>query len=306
MANALIECVPNFSEGRRPEVITAIVECFRNRPGCYLFDHRADKDHNRLVVSLAGSPGPIQEALIAATRVAVKHIDMETHRGAHPRIGAVDVIPFTPLKNIDMQACVDLARSFGQRFFEATQIPVYFYENAALRPERKNLECVRKGQYETLKKEIALAERCPDVGPARLHPSAGATVIGARPLLVAFNINLNSSDLSIAKTIAAGLRASGGGLSHVKAIGLPLTERNLVQVSVNIVDYEKNPLYRVLETVRMEAQRWGVSIAETEVYGMVPAAALLSSAQYYLQTAGFEPAQVIELQLLDRMGAEDQ
>lgn len=305
MTNALIECVPNFSEGRKPEVITAIVDCFRNRPGCYLFDHRADKDHNRLVVSLAGNPDPIQEALIAAAQVAVEHIDMETHQGAHPRIGAVDVIPFTPLKNIDMQACVDLARSFGKRFFEATRIPVYFYENAALRPERKNLERIRKGQYEALKREITLAERCPDVGPARLHPSAGATVIGARSFLVAFNINLNTKDLSIAKTIAAGLRASGGGLSHVKAIGLPLTERNLVQVSINIVDYEKNPLYRVLEIVRMEARRWGVSIAETEIYGMVPSTALLSSAEYYLQTAGFDPAQVIELQLLDLMGAQD-
>ncbi len=302
MSKKLIECVPNFSEGRRPEVIDAIVECFRNRKGCYLFDDRADKDHNRLVISLVGEPDPIQDALIAAAGVAVRNIDMEKHQGGHPRIGALDVIPFTPINAITMAECVVMAHAFGRRYHAETGIPVYYYEEAALNPERKKLEVIRKGQYEALKTEIDQPERRPDVGEARLHPSAGATVIGARPFLVAFNINLNTGDLKVAKAIAHAARASGGGFSHVKGIGLPLGDRGMVQVSLNIVDHEKNPLYRVQEFVRMEAKRWGVEIVETEVYGMVPAAALLSSAEYYMQITGFNARQVIETRLLEMMG----
>lgn len=302
MATQLIECVPNFSEGRRPEVIAAIVEPFHKTPGCFVLDYRADEDHNRLVVSLAGQPGPLQEALLAAAQVAIARIDMAAHRGAHPRIGAIDVIPFTPLRNIDMAACVALAHAFGRRFHEETGVPVYFYEEAALRPERKKLEVIRKGQYEALREAVKTPERRPDVGGPELHPSAGATVIGARRFLVAFNVNLKTTDLQVAKQIAAAVRASSGGFCHVKGIGLALADRGLVQVSLNLVDHEKNPLYRVLETVRMEARRWGVAVAETEVYGMVPAAALLDSAAYYLQVAGFDPAQVIELQLLEKIG----
>jgi glutamate formiminotransferase len=302
MATQLIECVPNFSEGRRPEVIAAIVEPFHKTPGCFVLDYRADEDHNRLVVSLAGQPGPLQEALLAAAQVAIARIDMAAHRGAHPRIGAIDVIPFTPLRNIDMAACVALAHAFGRRFHEETGVPVYFYEEAALRPERKKLEVIRKGQYEALREAVKTPERRPDVGGPELHPSAGATVIGARRFLVAFNVNLKTTDLQVAKQIAAAVRASSGGFCHVKGIGLALADRGLVQVSLNLVDHEKNPLYRVLETVRMEARRWGVTVAETEVYGMVPAAALLDSAAYYLQVAGFDPAQVIELQLLEKIG----
>jgi len=302
MATQLIECVPNFSEGRRPGVIAAIVEPFHKTPGCFVLDYRADEDHNRLVVSLAGRPGPLQDALLAAAQVAIARIDMAAHRGAHPRIGAIDVIPFTPLRNIDMAACVALAHAFGRRFHEETGIPVYFYEEAALRPERKKLEVIRKGQYEGLREAVKTPERRPDVGGPVLHPSAGATVIGARRFLVAFNVNLKTTDLQVAKRIAAAVRASSGGFCHVKGIGLALADRGLVQVSLNLVDHEKNPLYRVLETVRMEARRWGVAVAETEVYGMVPAAALLDSTAYYLQVAGFDPAQVIELQLLEKIG----
>jgi glutamate formiminotransferase / 5-formyltetrahydrofolate cyclo-ligase len=302
MSRSLIECVPNFSEGRRPEVMDAIVRCFRNRKGCYLFDDRADKDHNRLVISLVGEPDPIQDALIEAAKVAASHIDMEKHHGGHPRIGAVDVIPFTPIKAITMAECVDLAHQFGNRFHAETGIPVYYYEEAARNPERKKLEVIRKGQYEVLKTEVVRPERHPDVGPPALHPSAGATVIGARPFLVAFNVNLNTNDLKVAKAIALAARASGGGFSHVKGIGLPLADRGMVQVSLNIVDHGKNPLYRVQEFVRMEARRWGVEIVETEVYGMVPAAALLSSTEYYMQIAGFDACQVIELRLLEMMG----
>ncbi len=302
MSKALIECVPNFSEGRRPEVIDAIVGCFRNKKGCYLFDDRADKDHNRLVISLVGEPDPIQDALIEAAKVAARDIDMEKHQGGHPRIGAVDVIPFTPIKDITMAECVDLAHTFGNRFHAETGIPVYYYEEAARNPERKKLEVIRKGQYEVLKTEVVRPERHPDVGQPALHPSAGATIIGARPFLVAFNVNLNTSDLKVAKAIAHAARASGGGFSHVKGIGLPLADRGMVQVSLNIVDHEKNPLYRVQEFVRMEARRWGVEIVETEVYGMVPAAALLNSIEYYMQIAGFGTRQVIELRLLKMIG----
>jgi glutamate formiminotransferase len=305
MPQPWIECVPNYSEGQNPETIEAIVAPFRGRKGVYLFDHRADADHNRLVVSLAGQPEPICEALVESARIARDRIDMNRHRGAHPRIGAVDVIPFTPIRNVTMEECVALARSFGERYVRETGVPVYFYEDAALRPERKRLEAVRKGQYEGLKEEVRThPDRRPDLGGTELHPTAGATVVGARKFLVAFNVNLGTRDLAVAKRIAEFVRASSGGFCHVKGIGVDLKEREMVQVSMNLVDYERNAIYRVLETIRMEARRWGVSVVETEIYGMVPAAAVLDSAAYYLQIREFDPNQVIELKLLERMGEE--
>ena len=305
MAVQLIECVPNFSEGRRQDVIDEIVNCFKGKRGVYLLDHRADEDHNRLVISLVGAPAPIQEALLEAAKVALKHIDMNAHQGGHPRIGAVDVVPFTPIKGITMEECIELAHSFGERYYKETGIPVYFYEDAALRPERKRLEVIRKGQYEVLKDEAKTnPDRRPDIGEACLHPTAGATVIGARKFLVAFNVNLDTPDVNIAKKIAAAVRASSGGFCHVKGIGLALDERGITQVSMNLVDYEKNSLYRVLETIRMEAKRWGVGVVETEVYGMIPVNAILESAAYYLQIAGFDPEQVLELRLLELMGKD--
>ena len=302
MAKQLIECVPNFSEGRNLEVIDAIVAPFQKTDGCVLLDYRADKDHNRLVVSLAGSPEPIQDALIQAAQVAIAHIDMEKHEGGHPRVGAVDVIPFVPLQNIDISACAKVAHEFGQRFNTETGVPVYFYEAAAMTPERKRLEVVRKGQYEGLKTEIANPDRRPDIGEPKLHPTAGATVIGARKFLIALNVNLGTDDVTIARKIAAAIRSSSGGLAHVKGIGLALEARGLTQVSMNIVDYEKNALFRVVEMIRVEARRWGVSIVETEVYGMVPAMALLDSAAHYLQIVDFDPKQVVELAMLDMSG----
>ena len=305
MAVQLIECVPNVSEGRRQDVIDEIVNCFKGKRGVYLLDHRADEDHNRLVISLVGAPTPIQEALLEAAKVALKHIDMNAHQGGHPRIGAVDVVPFTPIKGITMEECIELAHSFGERYYKETGIPVYFYEDAALRPERKRLEVIRKGQYEVLKDEAKTnPDRRPDIGEACLHPTAGATVIGARKFLVAFNVNLDTPDVNIAKKIAAAVRASSGGFCHVKGIGLALEERGITQVSMNLVDYEKNSLYRVLETIRMEAKRWGVGVVETEVYGMIPVNAILESAAYYLQIAGFDPEQVLELRLLELIGKD--
>lgn len=302
MTKQLIECVPNFSEGRRNEIIEAIVEPFRKRKGCALFDYRADKDHNRLVVSLGGEPDSVQEALLEAAKVAISNINLAQHQGSHPRIGAVDVIPFVPLQNITMEECVDLAHRFGQRYYKETGVPVYFYEEAALRSERKRLEVIRKGQYEALKREVINSERHPDVGEPTLHPSAGATVIGARKFLIAFNVNLGTDDVNVAREIAKVVRSSSGGLRHVKCIGLTLKERGLVQVSTNIVDYEKNALYRVLELIRMEAKRWNVPVKETEIYGMIPAAAIVDNMSYYMQTSGFDPSQVIELRLLQMLG----
>jgi glutamate formiminotransferase len=304
MSKVLIECVPNFSEGRNREIIEAIVQPFRTRKGCGLVDYRADKDHNRLVVSLVGQPEPIQDALIEASLVAVEKIDLERHQGGHPRIGAIDVIPFVPVQNIDIKGCVDLAHAFGRRFYQATRVPVYFYEEAALRPERRQLEVIRKGQFELLKNEVTKPERHPDIGEPKVHSSAGATIIGARKFLIAFNVNLGTSDLQVAQKIARAVRSSSGGLCHVKGIGLALAERGLTQVSMNIVDYEKNALYRVVEMIRTEAKRWGVPVVETEVYGMIPAAALLDSLAYYMQLAGFDRKQVIELALLDMSSEE--
>jgi len=302
MARALIECVPNFSEGRRPEIIEAIVEPFKKTAGVYLFDYRADEDHNRLVVSLVGHPEETQNALIEACLIAQKHIDMNTHQGAHPRIGAIDVIPFTPVSGIDMPGCIELSHNFGERYFKETGIPVYFYEDAAKIPTRSRLEVIRKGQYEVLKDEAKTnPDRKPDIGGAALHPTAGASVVGARKFLVAFNINLGTTDVNVAKEVAKYLRASSGGFCHVKGIGLALEDKGMVQVSMNLVDYEKNSIYRVLEMARMEAKRWGVSVVESEIYGMVPAAAVLDSASYYLQSNGFENSQVLELKLLQMM-----
>ena len=304
MVGQLIECVPNFSEGRRKDVIEAIVEPFKKHKGCYLFDYRADENHNRLVISLAGQPEPICEALLEASKVAVEKIDLNVHEGAHPRMGAVDVIPFTPISGISMEDCVDLARNFGRRFYDELDVPVYYYEEAAIRPDRTRLEVIRKGQFEGLKHEISKPERHPDVGEPRLHPTAGATVIGARKFLVAFNVNLNTTDVEIAKKIAKRIRASGGGFTAIKGIGLALEDKGLVQVSMNIVDFDKTAMYRALEFVRMEAARWGVTVNGTEVYGMVPAAAILQSAAYYMQIDGFEPSQILELKLLEKMREE--
>lgn len=297
--NTIIECVPNFSEGRNPDTISAIIENFQNTPGCALLDFRADKDHNRLVVSLVGKPEPVCEALLKAAKTAVKLIDMEKHKGGHPRIGAIDVIPFVPIQNIDMNKCVSLAHDFGYLFNEEIKVPVFFYEEAALIPERKQLEIVRKGQYEILKKEITNPERHPDVGEPKLHPTAGATVIGARKFLIAFNVNLGTKDITVARKIADAVKASKGGFMHVKGIGLALKKRNITQVSMNIVDYEKNALYRVMETIRMEAKRWGVPVLESEVYGMLPAKALIESAAYYMQIKDFDLNQVVEMAMLN-------
>lgn len=304
MAWGWIECVPNFSEGRRQGVVEEILEPFRTTPGCFLMDQRPDRDHNRLVVSLMGEPQAVCQALLDAARIAVKRIDLNQHTGAHPRIGAVDVIPFVPLPGTTMEECVDLAHSFGRLLHQETGVPVYFYEEAALRPERKRLEVVRKGQFEGLREEISSPVRHPDVGPPRVHPTAGATAVGARKFLIALNVNLRSRDLEMANKIARAVRGSSGGLAHIKAMGVELAEQGMVQVSMNLVDFEKNPIYRVVEMVRTEARRWGVEVAGCEIQGLVPAWALVESAAYYLQLHELEPSKVIEIGLLGLLGKE--
>jgi glutamate formiminotransferase len=297
-----VECVPNFSEGRRREVIDSIIAPLRSQPGAHLLDWRADPDHNRLVATLVGSPGPVQEAVLRAAAAAIAGIDMREHRGAHPRIGAVDVVPFVPLRSIAMAECVEVARGFGERFSRELKVPVYLYEEAAFLPERRSLEKVRKGELETLAKEIGSRDRRPDYGEPRLHPTAGATAVGARAFLLAFNVNLDSTDIDAARSIARAIRASSGGLPGVKAVGVDLAQRGLVQVSINVTDPVASPLAVVFEAVREQAARRGIAVAESELYGMAPAEALLAAAAHYLKLAGFDASQVLELRLLDLPG----
>jgi len=298
----IVECVPNFSEGRRKDVIEKIVEPFKKTEGVYLLDYEGDPNHNRLVVTVIGIPEKVKDAVFEATKIATELIDMEKHKGEHPRIGATDVIPFIPVKGVTMEEAVKLAHDLGKKIAEELNIPVYFYEEAALKPERKNLESIRKGQYEGLKEEISKPERAPDLGPKKMHPTAGATVVGARGPLIAFNVNLNTSDVEIAKKIARFVRHSSGGLRYVKAIGVDLSDRGMAQVSMNLTNYEKTAIYRVFELIKIEAERWGVEIVESEIVGLVPANALFDSLSYYLRLKDFNPEkQVMEMRLLEKM-----
>ena len=300
MTRPLVECVPNYSEGRRPRVIEEIVAPFRDRRGMHLLDHRADPDHNRLVVTLVGEPAPLQEALLESARAAVARIDLRSHRGAHPRIGAVDVIPFIPIRHVTMEECVTLARGFAERYAAELQVPVYLYESAARRPDRRSLERVRKGQFEALVAEgLSSESRAPDAGPPVLHPSAGATAIGARPFLVAFNVNLKSRDLGAARAIARTIRASSRGMPDVKAVGVALEKQGMVQVSINLTNYRVTSVHRAFAAVREEAARRGIEVCGSEIYGMVPAEALIDAARDALMLTDFDLGQVLDLRLLD-------
>lgn len=296
----IIECVPNFSEGKRNDVIEEIIKPFKKADGVYLLDYDPDPNHNRVVVTVIGTPEKVKNAVFEATKVATELIDMEKHVGEHPRIGATDVIPFIPLRGVTMDEAIKLAHDLGKKIADELSIPVYFYEEAALLPERKNLEVIRKGQYEGLKKEITKPERKPDVGPAKMHPTAGAMVVGARGPLIAFNVNLGTTDIEIAKKIARFVRHSSGGLRYIKAIGVDLSNRGMVQVSMNLTNYEKTAIYRVFELINIEAKRWGVNIIESEIVGLLPAESLFDSISYYLKLKNFSPEkQVVELRLLE-------
>ena len=292
----LVECVPNFSEGRRPEVIEAIADEVRNVPNVRLLDVKADASHNRVVVTFVGEPAAVKQAAFNACKKAAELIDMEKQHGEHPRIGATDVIPFIPVKNMTMEECVQLADELAQEIAEKLEIPVYLYEEAAKNPARRALPEIRKGQYEGLKTEIAKPERQPDYGPALMHPTAGATVVGARQFLIAYNINLDTSDVHIAKKIANSIREAKGGYKYVRAMGISVQVggRDVAQVTINMVNYSGTPLFRVFETVKSEAARYGVNIIGSEIIGLTPMQALLDVAEFYLRLDGFDRKQVLE------------
>ena len=311
----LIESVPNISEGRRLDVVDRLAEAIEGVPGAFLLDRTSDASHNRSVFTLAGEHGPVTEALERMVGAAIHEIDMEAHSGQHPRIGAVDVIPFVPLGDTTMDDCVQLARAFGERIAVRFDLPVFLYANAASRVERVKLADVRHGQYEGLKKEIAQNGREPDFGPPRLHPSAGAVAVGARPFLIAYNINLASDDVELAKRIARRVRESGGGLPKVQANGFWIAELHRAQVSMNVLDFDVTPLWLVWETVRDVAAEDGVELAESELIGLAPLAAFLAVADHagapredpverrlalaaaYLRLRDFSPMQALELRL---------
>jgi glutamate formiminotransferase/formiminotetrahydrofolate cyclodeaminase len=295
MPTSIVECIPNFSEARRPEVVEAIMKSISSVDGVSLLDRHSDVDHNRTVLTFAGSPDGVEEAAYRAITKAAELINLDQHTGEHPRIGATDVVPFVPIKGVSMADCVIIARRLGKRVGEELGIPVYLYEEAATRPERKNLENIRRGQYETLKKEIASKpERFPDFGPSRVGP-AGATVIGARQPLIAYNVYLTTGDVNIAKKIANAVRHSSGGLRYVKALGL-LVE-GLAQVSMNLTNYRGTSVARVVEMIRREAARYGVTIHHSELVGLIPQEALVDAAKWHLQLDQFEPDQILEYRL---------
>lgn len=297
MMRKVVECVPNFSEGRRLDVVQEIVEAIRSVPGVHVLDVESNADHNRSVVTFVGEPEAALEGAFQGIARAAALIRMEEHRGAHPRMGAADVVPFVPVRGVRMEECVDLARRLGERVGRELGIPVYLYEEAATRPDRRNLADVRRGEYEGLREAIRTdPDRAPDFGPAEMGP-AGATAIGARPPLIAFNVYLRTDDVRVAQAIARAVRHSSGGLRYVKALGL-LVEGQ-AQVSMNLTDFRRTPLARVMEMVRREAARYGVAVARSEVVGLLPAEALLDAAAYYLQLEGFSPAQVLENRLAE-------
>lgn len=297
--NRIMECVPNFSEGRDLEKIDKIVSPFRARQGVKLLDYSNDEDHNRLVVTVVGEPEPLQEAVIEAIGIAVSLIDLTKHKGQHPRMGAADVVPFIPIKGCTMEEAVEVSRRVGEAVAARYDLPVFLYEKSATAPHRENLAAVRKGEFEGMEEKIKLPEWQPDFGPAHRHPTAGCVAVGARMPLVAFNINLSTPSLDIAHSIAKRIRFIGGGLRFVKAMGVELTDRGITQVSINMTDYTRTALYRAFEMVRFEARRYGVSIVGSEIIGLVPMEALIDTAAYYLGLENFSMDQVLESRIME-------
>jgi glutamate formiminotransferase len=295
----LIQCIPNFSEGRNLEKIETIVNSFRGKQGVKLLDYQSDSDHNRTVVTVVGEPDPLKTALMEALGSAIDGIDMRTHKGQHPRMGAVDVIPFIPVKKISMKEAVDISRKVAEEISEKYNLPVFLYEESAGRPERRNLSDIRKGQFEAMADKIKQPEWRPDFGPAKIHPTAGVTAVGARMPLVAFNVNLHTDRLAIANDIAKKVRHSSGGLRYCKAMGVALKEKNMVQVSMNMTDYTKTALYRSFELIKTEAARYGVTVAGSEIVGLVPMEALIDTAVYYLGMENFSMEQVLETRIME-------
>ncbi len=295
----ILECVPNFSEGRDGDKIEQIVASFREREGVKLLDYQKDADHNRLVVTAAGEPEALKDAVIVAVGVAIELIDMRSHQGQHPRMGAVDVIPFIPVKNATMEEAIELSKVVAKSVYEKYRLPVFLYEASAADPARQDLANIRKGQFEGMPKKLKSPEWKPDFGEAKIHPTAGVVAIGARMPLVAFNVNLDTDNIEIANAIAKSVRHISGGLSFCKAIGISLKERGITQVSMNMTDFTKTPLYRAFELVRIEAKRYGVNVVGSEIVGLVPMAALVDTASYYMGLENFSIAQVLEARIME-------
>jgi glutamate formiminotransferase/glutamate formiminotransferase/formiminotetrahydrofolate cyclodeaminase len=302
VARKLIECVPNFSEGRDPTVVAAILNALSSVDGAVVLAHESDPDHHRSVFTIAGSPEAVAEAAFRGVAEAVRRIDLNRHSGVHPRIGAADVVPFVPVHGVDMAECVQIAHRFGERVWRELQVPVYFYEHAARTGARRRLENVRRGRFEGLRHAaLHSAEHRPDVGGPGLHPTAGAVAVGARKFLLAFNINLDTADVSAAQAIARRIRQSSGGLPHVKAMGVLLASRNIAQVSMNLTDYEITPLHVVYEAVREEAERLGVRIAGSEIIGLMPAHALAMAAAHFLQCENYSSGVLLEERIFSKV-----
>ncbi|ABX30985.1 glutamate formiminotransferase [Petrotoga mobilis SJ95] len=292
--NKIVECVPNFSEGRDKEKLERIVDEIRKQEGIKLLDYSMDRDHNRSVVTFVGEPDQVIEAAFNACKKAAELIDLRTHKGEHPRMGATDVIPFIPIKNISMQECVEYSKKLAKRIGEELNIPVILYEKSASRPEREDLAVIRKGEFEGMFEKLKQEAFKPDFGPDKPHESAGVTAVGARMPLIAFNVNLNTNNIDIAKKIAQAVRGKSGGFKYCKALGFELKERNIVQVSMNMVDYTKTPLYRVFQVIENEANRYGVNVVGSEIVGLVPLNALVDTADYFLKLEDFSYDKVLE------------
>ena len=298
----LVECVPNFSEGRDAAKIDAIVQSILSVPEVVLLDREQDADHNRSVLTFVGPPAAVADAAIRAVEKAVALIDLTKHQGAHPRIGAADVVPFIPIEGVTIEECVRLAERVANEIWTRLKVPVYLYEAAAKRPERTNLENIRRGQFEALVAEMGTVEaRNPDCGDAVCHPTAGATVVGARKFLIAYNVNLGTSDVGIAKKIAKTIRYSSGGFRYVKSMGLLLESRQIAQVSINLTDFEQTPMHVVFEAVRREAERWGVPVVGSEIVGLIPKKAIELSAEYFLRYENFRPELVLENRIAEAL-----
>ena len=294
---AIIECVPNISEGRRADVVGRVIDAVRRIRGARLLDFSSDAAHNRSVITMAGDAASLKDAVLAIFAAAVAEIDLRIHKGEHPRLGAVDVVPFVPIEGVTMEDCVALAKETAQSVAERFALPVYLYEEASSNPLRKNLEDIRRGEFEGLAAKMATDGWAPDFGPRSPHPTAGASVIGARMPLIAYNINLATDRLDVAKRIAAAIRFSSGGFRYVKAMGVTLADRGIVQVSINLTNYEKTPILRVFDAVKREAERHGVNVLESEIVGLVPSAALVDVARSMLQLSQFRNDQILEARL---------
>ena len=297
--NKILECVPNFSEGRDLKKIEKIVEPFRGKDDVKLLDYQNDEDHNRSVVTAVGEPEALKAAVIESMGIAIKHIDMSTHQGQHPRMGAIDVVPFIPVKNVSVEEAVKISQATAKEAAAKYKLPIFLYEQSASRRERQNLATIRKGQFEAMAEKLAQPEWKPDFGPAQIHPTAGVTAMGARMPLVAYNVNLDTNQPEIADLIAKKVRHISGGLHYCKGIGIELKDRGIVQVSMNMTDYTKTALYRVFELIRMEARRYGVNVVGSEVIGLVPMEALIDTAAYYLGLENFSMEQVLEYRIYE-------